>query len=110
MRVPEGIDSSKYASKVLKLDHALNGFKQAGRVWNSSDPRVPERTWLPAHQVKRLPLRLQREGGGGLATHDIALYVDDLLFVSPDLNEIQRIKGDLKSEYGIMDLGEARSR
>ncbi|GAA5974138.1 hypothetical protein JCM8115_000847, partial [Rhodotorula mucilaginosa] len=30
MRVPEGIDSSKYASKVLKLDHALNGFKQAG--------------------------------------------------------------------------------
>ncbi|TKA50193.1 hypothetical protein B0A53_06451 [Rhodotorula sp. CCFEE 5036] len=65
MRVPEGIDSSKYASKVLKLDHALNGFKQAGH---------------------------------------------DLLFVSPDLNEIQRIKGDLKSEYGIMDLGEARSR
>ena len=49
-------------------------------------------------------------GGGGLDTHDIALYVDDLLFVSPDLNEIQRIKGDLKSEYGIMDLGEARSR
>ncbi|GAA5877470.1 hypothetical protein JCM3774_001622, partial [Rhodotorula dairenensis] len=34
MRVPEGIDGSAYAGKVLKLDRALHGLKQAGRVWN----------------------------------------------------------------------------
>jgi hypothetical protein len=38
----------------------------------------------------------------------MALYVDNLLFVSPDLNEILRIKDGLKREYGIKDLGEAK--
>ena len=48
---------------------------------------------------------VRSEGGH---THYIALYVDDLLFVSPDLDEIQRIKDGLKREYGIKDLGEAK--
>lgn len=47
-------------------------------------------------------------GSEGGHTHYIALYVDDLLFVSPDLDEIQRIKDGLKREYGIKDLGEAK--
>ena len=34
MRIPEGVDNSKYTGKVLKLDRALHGLKQAGRVWS----------------------------------------------------------------------------
>ncbi|GAA5958589.1 hypothetical protein JCM8115_002513 [Rhodotorula mucilaginosa] len=84
MRVPEGIDDSEYAGKVLKLDRAL------------APSRTPAST--PA----------ARGGGGGGHMHYMALYVDDLLFVSPDLDEIQRIKDGLKREYGIKDLGKVK--
>ena len=40
--------------------------------------------------------------------HYIALYVDDLLFVSKSIEEITRCKDGLREEYGIKDLGEAK--
>ena len=55
-----------------------------------------------------MPASTSAARGGGGHKHYIALYVDDLLFVSPDLNKIQRIKDGLKREYCIKDLGEAK--
>ncbi|GAA5829280.1 hypothetical protein JCM3770_004618 [Rhodotorula araucariae] len=81
MRIPEGINDLALAGKVLKLDRALYGRKQAG----PSGTTASTRRWGAS-----------------------ALYVDDLLFVSPSLDEITRIKTGLKEEYGIKDLGEAR--
>mgnify|MGYP002718862977 CR=1 FL=1 len=104
MRVPEGIDGSDYAGKVLKLDRALYGLKQAGRVWNHRIHATLE--GLGYQRTKSDACIYVRSEGGH--THYIALYVDDLLFVSPDLDEIQRIKDGLKREYGIKDLGEAK--
>ncbi|GAA5970924.1 hypothetical protein JCM8115_005499 [Rhodotorula mucilaginosa] len=104
MRVPEGIDDSEYAGKVLKLDHALYGLKQAGRVWNHRIHATLE--GLGYQRTKSDACIYVRSEGGH--THYIALYVDDLLFVSPDLDEIQRIKDGLKRQYGIKDLGEAK--
>ncbi|GAA5974496.1 hypothetical protein JCM8115_000846, partial [Rhodotorula mucilaginosa] len=49
---------------------------------------------------------LKQAGPRGGHTHYIALYVDDLLIVSPALNEIQQIKDGLKATYPI--LGEAK--
>ncbi|GEM09021.1 gag-Pol polyprotein [Rhodotorula toruloides] len=51
--------------------------------------------------------RVTGHKGGGVH-HYIALYVDDLLFVSPSLGEITRVKAGLKEEYGIKDLGAAK--
>ncbi|GEM11021.1 gag-Pol polyprotein [Rhodotorula toruloides] len=48
-----------------------------------------------------------KQAGRGVH-HYIALYVDDLLFVSPSLDEITRVKASLKEEYGIKDLGAAK--
>ncbi|GEM12653.1 gag-Pol polyprotein [Rhodotorula toruloides] len=50
---------------------------------------------------------LKQAGRGGVH-HYIALYVDDLLFVSPSLDEITCVKAGLKEEYGIKDLGAAK--
>ncbi|GAA5828462.1 hypothetical protein JCM3770_005313 [Rhodotorula araucariae] len=44
---------------------------------------------------------------GGVA-HYIALYVNDLLLVSPSIDDIPRVETGLKEKYGIKDLGEAR--
>ncbi|GEM12711.1 gag-Pol polyprotein [Rhodotorula toruloides] len=51
---------------------------------------------------------LKKAGRVGGVHHYIALYVDDLLFVSPSLDEITRVKAGLKEEYGIKDLGAAK--
>ena len=104
MRLSEGIDGSEYAGKVLKLDLALYGLKQAGRVWNHRIDATLE--GLDYQRTKSDACIYVRSEEGH--THYIALYVDDLLFVSPDLDEIQRIKDGLKCEYGIKDLGKAK--
>ncbi|GAA5880109.1 hypothetical protein JCM3774_004151, partial [Rhodotorula dairenensis] len=79
-------------------------FKQAGRVWNHRIHATLE--GLGYRRTKSdACIYVCSEGGH---THYVALYVDDLLFVSPDLDEIQRIKDGLKCEYGIKDLGEAK--
>ncbi|GAA5880318.1 hypothetical protein JCM8547_003589 [Rhodosporidiobolus lusitaniae] len=40
--------------------------------------------------------------------HYIALYVNNLLFISESLEEVNRVKGGLRTKYGIKDLGEGR--
>ncbi|GAA6056497.1 hypothetical protein JCM3770_007031, partial [Rhodotorula araucariae] len=40
--------------------------------------------------------------------HYVALHVDDLLFVSPSLDQITQVNTGLKEEYGIKDLGQTR--
>ncbi|GAA6025248.1 hypothetical protein JCM10207_006239 [Rhodosporidiobolus poonsookiae] len=104
MRVPEGIDDPSLAGKVLKLDRALYGLKQAGRVWNH---RIHASLVALGYSRTRSDacVYVRRDGA---ALHYIALYVDDLLFVSPSTAEVDRIKGGLKTKYGIKDLGEAK--
>ncbi|GEM08048.1 gag-Pol polyprotein [Rhodotorula toruloides] len=104
MRIPEGIDSGEYSGKVLKLDRALYGLKQAGRVWNHRIDRTLRRLGY-RRTVSDACIYSRRAGG---VHHYIALYVDDLLFVSPSLDEITRVKAGLKEEYGIKDLGAAK--
>ncbi|GEM11218.1 gag-Pol polyprotein [Rhodotorula toruloides] len=104
MRIPEGIDSGEYSGKVLKLDRALYGLKQAGRVWNHRIDRTLRRLGY-RRTVSDACIYSRRAGG---VHHYIALYVDDLLFVSPSLGEITRVKAGLKEEYGIKDLGAAK--
>ncbi|GAA5891813.1 hypothetical protein JCM16303_005360, partial [Sporobolomyces ruberrimus] len=49
-----------------------------------------------------------KQAGRGGEHHYIALYVNDLLFVSKSIEEITRCKDGLREEYGIKDLGEAK--
>ncbi|GAA5831326.1 hypothetical protein JCM3770_006872, partial [Rhodotorula araucariae] len=104
MRIPEGIDDPTLAGKVLKLDRALYGLKQAGRVWNH---RIHATLARLGYTRTRSDACIYVRRAGGVA-HYIALYVDDLLFVSPSLDEVARIKTGLREEYGIKDLGAAR--
>ncbi|TKA53432.1 hypothetical protein B0A53_04422 [Rhodotorula sp. CCFEE 5036] len=76
----------------MRVPEGIDGSDYAGKVL----------------KLDRALYGLKQAGPRGGHTHYIALYVDDLLFVSPDLDEIQRIKDGLKREYGIKDLGEAK--
>ncbi|GAA5916695.1 uncharacterized protein JCM6883_002935 [Sporobolomyces salmoneus] len=85
MRVPDGIDRGDYAGKVLKLERSLYGLKQAGRVWNH---RIHDSLQVFGYKrmISDACVYVRNEGG---TYHNIALYVDDLLFASPHQHEIE---------------------
>ncbi|GAA5936889.1 hypothetical protein JCM1841_005337 [Sporobolomyces salmonicolor] len=103
MRVPDGVDGPDWDGKVLKLDRALYGLKQAGRAWKAKIHATLERLGY-CRTISDICVYVRCEGGN---CHYIALYVDDLLFLSHSQPEIDRVKGGLREQYGIKDLGDA---
>ncbi|SCZ95550.1 BZ3500_MvSof-1268-A1-R1_C050g00199 [Microbotryum saponariae] len=101
MRVPQGVDMP---GKVLKLHRSIYGLKQAGRVWNEHIDLTLKSLHYRA-TAKDHCVYVQRDGDH---YHYIALYVDDLLMVSPSEDEIERILNGLEQKYGIKRLGPAQ--
>ncbi|SCZ92395.1 BZ3501_MvSof-1269-A2-R1_Chr2-1g04372 [Microbotryum saponariae] len=102
MTAPRGFDLP--SDKVLRLRRSIYGLKQAGRIWNrhiDASLRALGYTatgtdhcvysWLDDRQCP----------------HYIALYVDDLLMISPELAEIERVISGLDQRYGVKRLGPA---
>ncbi|SDA04196.1 BZ3500_MvSof-1268-A1-R1_C121g00661 [Microbotryum saponariae] len=86
-RQRDGIDFSETFAPVLRLRRSIYGLKQAGRIWNRTDHCIYSRI-----DDQQRP-------------HYIALYVDDLLIVSPALDEIERVISGLEQRYGVKRLG-----
>lgn len=77
---------------------ALYGLKQSARLW--FDTLADEMKELGFFQSKYdHALYLDYKG-----TY-VAVYVDDLQIVGPDLDHIQKLKGDLASRFKMTDLG-----
>ncbi|SDA00933.1 BZ3500_MvSof-1268-A1-R1_Chr9g10928 [Microbotryum saponariae] len=102
MTAPRGFDLP--SDKVLRLRRSIYGLKQAGRIWNRHiDASLRDLgytatgtdhcvySWLDDRQCP----------------HYIALYVDDLLMISPELAEIERVISGLDQRYGVKRLGPA---
>jgi hypothetical protein len=104
IRPPPGLrDEKRFDGKVLKLKRALYGLKQSGRVWN-----LTLHTFLVDLGYRRLRSDACTYA---ITTNDrptfIAAYVDDLLFVGSNMEEIKRVKAALHQRFGIKDLGAA---
>lgn len=99
MKAPQGIDVPK--DKVLKLRKSLYGLKQAPRCWN-----------LKFHEVM-LKLGFNRSDTEPClyikSTTDcvsiIVVYVDDMLFLGSNRQEMDLIKRQMCEEFELKDLG-----
>ncbi|SCZ91574.1 BZ3500_MvSof-1268-A1-R1_Chr1-2g01499 [Microbotryum saponariae] len=101
MRVPTGIEG--YDGKCLRLHRSIYGLKQAGRVWNNTINTTLASLGYHRLACNECIYRCTDISGD----HYIALYVDDLLFFSPDLGEIDRVLDQLDTLYGVKCLGPA---
>jgi hypothetical protein len=102
---PEGyaVSGENGEQLVWKLNKSLYGLKQAGRTWHIKiDIALKTRgfTTLAADQC----IYVRRKSQNVII---IALYVDDLLIASNDLNDLIQFKKDLASEFKMEDLGVA---
>ncbi|SGZ26794.1 BQ5605_C025g09958 [Microbotryum silenes-dioicae] len=102
MTTPRGFDFP--SDKVLRLRRSIYGLKQAGRIWNrhidASLKGLGYRATGTDHcNYSRIDDQKR--------PHYIALYVDDLLIVSPALDEIERVISGLEQCYSVKQLGPA---
>ncbi|SCZ99465.1 BZ3500_MvSof-1268-A1-R1_Chr7-2g09549 [Microbotryum saponariae] len=95
------VDSSH---KVLRLRRSIYGLKQAGRIWNRHiDTSLRNLGYKATGTDHCIYSRIDDQQ----RPHYIALYVDDLLIVSPALDEIERVISGLEQRYGVKRLGPA---
>ena len=82
----------------------MYGLKQAPRQWNILIDGVLKK--LGFTRLKS-DVGIYMKGDGDSAIY-IALYVDDLFLVGEMLEEIEKVKAGLSTEFKMKDLGEAR--
>ena len=101
MKIPPGFENEERFGKVCKLHKSLYGLKQSPRAW-----------------FKRLSSTLTKFGyKQGEADHTLFIkhsngkrcilivYVDDIIVIGDDTNEIAALKQRLKEEFVVKDLG-----
>jgi len=102
MKAPPGSDT--HDGFVWWLNHALYGLKQAGREWYKK----------VLIELKSLGFTRSASDQGVFTKNDngtlviVAVYVNDFLIFSSNLDTIQHIKSELSSRFDMKDLGNAK--
>ena len=103
MEQPMGFISSGSADKVCRLNRSIYGLKQASRSWNIRfDEAIKgygfiKNTYEPCVYTKTSTDAVQF----------IIVYVDDILLIGNNKEEMTSSKEWLSSQFSMKDLGEA---
>jgi hypothetical protein len=99
---PEGLKERGSTGKVWKLERSLYGLKQAPRCWNKKIHQ-----YLESLGFKRnISDYATYSKGAGAEQVILALYVDDLLIMSEQLQEVLKVKAALSKKFEMVDFGE----
>jgi len=102
---PEGMIKTGEEHKVWKLKKALYGLKQAPRAWNR---RLDEFLVSKGFKRSSFDTAIYSKGSGALGIF-VAVYVDDILVISKDIERVKGVKGQLSAEFEMSDFGEAET-
>lgn len=102
MRQPQNFIDEKHPNKVLKLQKAIYGLKQSGRVWNDTLDEVLKSIGFKRSKNEACLYAKQQQQQHSY----IAVYVDDLIIISYDENEISAIKRKIANKFDIHDGGQ----
>ena len=103
MAPPEGIIVEKEnTGKVWKLERSLYGLKQAPRCWNKKIHQFLESLGFR----RNISDYATYSRGLGADQVILALYVDDLLIMSENLQEVLKVKAALSKQFEMVDFGE----
>jgi Reverse transcriptase (RNA-dependent DNA polymerase)/gag-polypeptide of LTR copia-type/Integrase core domain/GAG-pre-integrase domain len=103
MRLPAGF-ASPDMKMVMKLKKGLYGLRQSGRIWYCLMRK--ELIKLGFSPLNADPCVFRRKQNGVLTY--LALFVDDCLIFSDNLDGLKAFKLELASKFKMKDLGEAK--
>ena len=106
MKQPKGFVNKSHPELVCKLKKSLYGLKQSARCWNKTiDDYLKKSGWVqndadPCIYIKRFWTNDQER------IVIAALYVDDLLIASNDIDALNKEKDSLSTRFEMVDEGE----
>ena len=98
METPEGFENPGF----WKLNKAIYGLKQAGRMWNNKINETLLK--LGFTRTKSEPCVYCKRDNKGNISCILAIYVDDII-ISGKKNEINYVKSEIKNIFDLSDIG-----
>ena len=93
--------------KVLRLRKSIYGLKQSPRVWY----QVIDKFFV-SHGMQRSScdpavyfIHNDKKSGGGDPPLIITIYIDDLIIVGPNIEQITQVKEALSRQFHMTDIG-----
>lgn len=101
MEVPPGFSDEFGNGEVCKLKKTLYGLKQSPKAWFG---RFTEAMKKYDYRQSNADYTLFTKKNGAKIVC-LIIYVDDMIITGNDLEEIERLKKNLASEFEMTDLG-----
>ena len=102
MQQPDGYKKTGDEELVCRLRKSLYGLKQSPRCWNTKFKSFMEE--MDFHQSSADSCVFVKFTENGILA--IAVYVDDLIPVGSDINELLALKRELSTRFNMKDMGE----
>lgn len=105
MDQPPGYEVEGEEHKVCRLMRSLYGLKQAPRQWNKCFDLYMTENGFEKSEFDLCVYFKKLEGGEYIY---LLLYVDDMLLVSKNMKDVEKVKKMLAKRFDMKDLGPAR--
>ena len=107
MSQPEGYIDPKHPGKVCKLKKSIYGLKQSARCWNQTlDSSLRSHGYRKSGADSCIYIKSEKKADGFISFVILAVYVDDIIPVSNDVEMLKAEKEFLCKEFEMVDQGE----
>ena len=107
MRQPDGYIDNDKPNHVCKLKKSIYGLKQAARCWNSAiDSHLKSNGYKNSGADSCVYIKSVRQSNGRIDFVNLAIWVDDTLMFSNNIDMLTDEKVSLGSRFKVEDLGE----
>ena len=110
MSQPEGFVDTDHPNFVCKLKKSIYGLKQSARCWNVTlDELLVSSGCHKSNAVNCVYIKTEKKSDGKISFVILAVYVDDLIPISNDVDMPAAEKACLCNKFDMVDQGEAHS-
>ncbi len=107
MSQPEGFIDPDHPEYVCKLKKSIYGLKQSARCWNQTlDSFLKKNGYRKSGADNCIYVKSESKANGVISFVILAVYVDDIIPVSNDVDMLKAEKESLCREFEMVDQGE----